>query len=96
MNRTEDPTQAKERELLPDILTHQGHVRDQIRTIEASLSAFDNAWRLAVTEPELKPKDSEKLSTFDSIYRENSIITDRLEQIIKHLNEIRAKYLGST
>jgi hypothetical protein len=85
----------KKRELLPDIVNRQCHMREQLDRLEIQLAAFDNSWAPQETlldgEPE---KDKKNLSVVDEIYAGMHQENDRLEKIITHLGSIRTNYLG--
>jgi len=87
----------KQRQLLPDVLNHQGIMIEKLARLRIQLDAFDNNWTSQKTllDGKTEPGD-EKLSPVDAIYLEMSRLENNLEEIIKHLGNIRANFLGDT
>jgi len=88
----------KQRQLLPDILNHQGSMVEKLARLRIQLDAFDNNWasQKIVLDGKTEKSDDENLSPVDAIYLEMSRLENSLEEIIKHLGNIRANFLGDT
>lgn len=87
----------KKRELLPDIINHQCNVKEKLTRMRTQLDTFDSRWaapKALLLDGEKEKIEAENLSVVDGIYAEMNRIDIGLEEIIKHLGNILANYLG--
>jgi len=87
----------KKRELLPDIINHQANVTEKLTRMRTQLNTFDSRWAISkalLLDGEKEKTEAENLSVVDEIYAEMNRIDIGLEEIIKHLGNILANYLG--
>lgn len=89
--------EKKQRELLPDILNHQSNMGGKLEQLDMLLGSFEEAWKLKMEElkeGKIQPKDAERLSTIDEIYRGMERAEEHLERAIMRLQSIQSNFLG--
>ena len=92
--------EAKKKELLPDILSHQERMRKRAATLEDSIKKLESEWSIDVSKERLKPIDPEphdrKFSTVDAIYGGMSILEGEFDSLGARLSLICGHYLGES
>jgi len=80
----------KQRQLLPDVLNHQGSMIEKLPRLRIQLDSFDNSWtsQKNLLDGKTEKSDDENLSPVDAIYLEMNRLETNLEEIIKHLGNI--------
>ena len=94
---------AKQKELLPDILSHQERLRKRAEILRDSIKKLENEWAIDVSKTQLEraeqpapqPHDRE-FSTVDRIYGGMSILEDEFDNLGARLSLICGQYLGDT
>ena len=94
---------AKKKELLPDILSHQDRLRKRAEILRDSIKKLENEWAIDVSKtrleraetPDPQPHDR-KFSTVDSIYGGMSILEDEFDSLGARLSILCGQYLGET
>jgi hypothetical protein len=101
----QEATEAKERELLPDVLTFQRGLNKKLDHFEERLNnhlfAFKDSWVIQAPSPMKddpeKLLDKEEISSVDRIYRNIRQLNTRVEDLdrfIEAFGEVRRNYLG--
>ena len=97
---SETVTEAKKRELLPDILSHQERMRKRAAVLEDSIKKLESEWAVDASKEQLKPIDPEPhdriYSTVDSIYGAMSILEGEFDNLGARLSLICGQYLGES
>ena len=98
----ETNTDAKQKELLPDILGHQERMRKRAAILEDSIKKLESEWSIDTNKTQLDPgpgpnpePHDRQHSTVDSIYGGMSLLEGEFDSLGARLSLICGHYLGA-
>ena len=93
MNSDSAPQKAKE--LLPDVLEHQGRMYEKRQQLSSIITQFENNWAKKQPSSELKEaSDKEEMAAVQQIYRNMDNLETDFDTLINRLRSMREQYLG--
>lgn len=90
----------KAKELLPDLLEHQGRLLATLEQVEEILAAFNRAWHGDLKESaphqvdDARPEEVPPMPIVQGIYKGMGLLEDQGQNLLKQVVEIRNLYLG--